>query len=156
MEDCLLHNEVCNVRPGYCVPLVTVSLNDLVRFALLVRFISLAFAVGQKGRPDDDPVPERTSSGKTGSRLPVDPTTNTSIHDLELGFRIGPRLSGGMVEDSLQTKLVGVGNPQEPGVEWFEEDGEVFVRGLGEACRTDEDELGFLLEVWYITEDVEE
>ena len=60
------------------------------------------------------------------------------------------------MEDSLQTKLVGVGNPQEPGVEWFEENGEVFVRGLGEACRTDEDELGFLLEVWYITEDVEE
>lgn len=59
------------------------------------------------------------------------------------------------MNDSLQAKLVCVGYLEKPGVEGFQEDGELCVRGLGETCRTDEDELGLLLEVWHIAENVE-
>ena len=47
-----------------------------------------------------------------------------------------------------------MGDLKEPGVKWFEENGEVFMGGLRETGRTDEDELGLLLEVWQVAKDI--
>ena len=67
MEDCLLYNEVCNVRPGDNVTLISVPFNDLVRFVLLALFVGLALPVSQQRRPDDDSVLHRASSRKARS-----------------------------------------------------------------------------------------
>lgn len=44
---------------------------------------------------------------------------------------------------------------QEPRIKWFEKDGKIVVGGLGETCRTDENELGFLLQGRHVTKDIE-
>jgi hypothetical protein len=140
------------VRHRDDINLVTISLDDLVWFAFLVRFIGLALpsisnpVLTTIQLSDSQQREVRAGTRDFRSTPPTPPfMTSGSVQDQPKAFQ---RNGAGFALDLTCWRGAFVGAR-------LEEDGEVFVGGLSKTRRTDKDELRFLLKGRNVAKDVE-
>jgi len=103
MEDCLFHDEVCDVRPGDDITLITVPLNDFVRFALLALLVIVAHCSAHiclTNPPQRDNIPETLQPGDPSCAITTGPCGATPQGPPKLYYK-----GGTLIRVSFQKNL---------------------------------------------------